>query len=69
MSIKNYVIMIAILILICIGINYYDNHHYGYEYIDFNNKRAISSKCYANDEGLFCKTNGGLVDVKQYGKR
>ena len=68
MSIKNYIIMIAILILICIGTNYYDNHH-GYEYIDFNNKRAISSKCYANDEGLFCKTNGGLVDVKQFGKR
>lgn len=68
MNIKNYIIIIVILILMCIGTNYYDNH-YGYEYIDFNNKRAISSKCYANDEGLFCKTNGGLVDVKQFGKR
>ena len=32
-----------------------------------NNDMGISKRCYMNDKGLFCDTNGQIIEVKQYG--
>ena len=54
------------------AIEYIEEHikYEQYEYIDFNNNRGVSRKCYISDkDNLVCKTNSGLVEVKQFGKR
>ncbi len=38
-----------------------------YEYIDFDNKRGTSRKCYTTDDGLFCEIKNKTIGVKQYG--
>ena len=63
------IIIFFTIILIVILITSYWERHRGYDYIDFDNNVEIARKCYMNDEGLFCKTKDGLVEVKQYGKR
>ena len=64
-------IIILLMVLTIFGalVNDYIKNHYGYEYIDFNDERGISSKCIMNEKGLFCKTKDGLLEVKQFGKR
>ena len=62
------ILLILITILVALISDHIENH-YGYEYINFNDERGISGKCYVNDKGLFCKTKNGLVEVKQFGKR
>lgn len=38
-----------------------------YEYIDYNNNKETSHKCYGDKEGmLFCVKDGKLIRVKQY---
>lgn len=59
---------LLIIILITFVCNYYKEHH-GYRYVTFKDEIGISRKCYINDDGLFCKIKGGLVEVKQFGKR
>lgn len=67
--ISNLIILSMALTLCGAIITSYIDNHYGYDYITMNNKKGISSKCYANDKGLFCRVKGGLVEVKQFGKR
>lgn len=59
--------MISIILMAFIY-DYYEEHH-GYRYVTFNDEIGISDKCYMNDKGLFCKIKGGLVEVRQFGKR
>lgn len=40
-----------------------------YDYIDFNDNKGYSKKCYMTDDGLFCKVNDKIISVKQYGRR
>ena len=38
-----------------------------YEYIDYNNNKETSHKCYGDKEGwLYCVKDGKLIRVKQY---
>lgn len=67
--VSNLIIISMILIIFVAVVGTYIENHYGYEYIDYDDNRAISRKCYMNDKGLFCKVKGGLVEVKQFGKR
>ena len=62
------IIDIIAVILIFSIYDYYKEHH-GYKYISFKDEIGISRKCYINDKGLFCKVDGGLVEVRQYEKR
>ena len=64
------IILIALLIIVVSGaVQFYYKNHYGYEYLDFNENFGIAKKCYFKDKVLFCKTDKGLVDVKQFRKR
>ena len=64
-------IIILSLVAVIFGalINDYAENHIGYSYITMQDKKGISIKCYTTNEGLFCKTKDGLVEVKQFGKR
>lgn len=67
--VSNLIILSIILTILGAIISSYIENHYGYDYITMDDKRGIASKCYMNKKGIFCKINGGLVEVKQYGKR
>lgn len=67
--ISNIIILLILITIFGALIGSYIENHYGYEYIDFNDERGISSKCIMNEKGLFCKAKDGLVEVKQFGKR
>lgn len=67
--ISNLILASMVLTLCGAIITSYIDNHYGYDYITMKDERGISGKCYANDKGLFCKVKGGLVEVKQFGKR
>lgn len=59
-------ILASLLLIVIEGII----EKYGvYEYIDLENKKGTSRKCIMNKKGLFCDTEKGLIEVKQYGKR
>ena len=68
-TISNIIIIMMVLTIFGALIGDYIKEHYGYEYIDFNDNRGISNKCIMNDDGIFCKIDGKLIGVKQYGKR
>lgn len=36
-----------------------------YEYVDLDGNKGYSSNCYESD-GLFCKLDGGTIQVKQF---
>lgn len=59
--------LIFFILAICLfikGCNYMP-----YDYIDFNDNKGYSKKCYMTDDGLFCKVNNKIISVKQYGRR
>lgn len=62
-------IIFIVMILLSVAIYDYYKEHYGYEYVNFYDEHGISEKCVMNDDGLFCKTKGGLIGVKQFRKR
>lgn len=63
---KERLLLIAIL-FICFSFGIYNIFHKEYSYIDMNDNKGISKRCYMNDKGLFCDTNGQIIEVKQYG--
>lgn len=63
------IILLMSFILIGAMLYNYNKNYYGYEYITLKDEFGIASKCYMNNNGLYCKTKDGLVDVKQYRKR
>ena len=67
--ISNIIICLIIVTIFGAIITKYIENHYGYEYLSMEDEFGISNKCYMNDKGLFCKTKGGLVEVKQFRKR
>lgn len=72
-NIKNYLIIVTIIITVTLIIKFYENH-YGYEYINYYNEHGIAEKCMIADtenefRGLLCKVDGHWIEVKEYGKR
>ena len=70
MSIKTIIVGIVTTLFLMGCVAFYKDH-YGYEYIDYDNNSGIAKKCYISEkpQGLFCKVDGKIIEVKQYGKR
>ena len=69
---KNIIAVILLIILTSISYHLFFNK---YDYIDMNNNKGYSKKCYIAEEtdkrpqGLYCKTKKGYIEVKQFGNR
>lgn len=38
-----------------------------YEYVDLDGNKGYSSNCY-EDDGLFCRLDGGMIQVRQFNR-
>ena len=62
-------VLVIISALLAIAIPLFDRNisidNDKYEYVDLDGNKGYSSNCY-EDDGLFCKLDGGIIQVKQF---
>lgn len=62
-------VLVTISALLAIAIPLFDRNisidNDKYEYVDLDGNKGYSSNCY-EDDGLFCKLDGGTIQVKQF---